>query len=62
MTYQLIWMMLRLQYNGLIMAALTSRLSSQKQLGSIRYSHEVLDYFRYSGAGWESRVIAVLRE
>ena len=38
------------------------RLANKKQLVSIRYSHEVLDYFRSSGAGWQSRMDAVLRE
>lgn len=38
------------------------RLANKKQLVSIRYSPEVLDYFRSSGAGWQSRMDAVLRE
>jgi len=38
------------------------RLANRKQLVSIRYSSEVLDYFRSSGAGWQSRMDAVLRE
>ena len=38
------------------------RLANRKQLVSIRYSPEVLDYFRSSGAGWQSRMNAVLRE
>jgi uncharacterized protein (DUF4415 family) len=38
------------------------RLANRKQLVSIRYSPEVLDYFRSSGAGWQSRMDAVLRE
>ena len=32
-----------------------------KQLVSIRYSAEVLNYFRASGAGWQSRMDDVLR-
>jgi uncharacterized protein (DUF4415 family) len=38
------------------------KLANKKQLVSIRYSPEVLDYFRSSGAGWQSRMDAVLRE
>jgi uncharacterized protein (DUF4415 family) len=38
------------------------RLANRKQLVSIRYTPEVLDYFRSSGAGWQSRMDAVLRE
>jgi len=38
------------------------KLANKKQLVSIRYSSEVLDYFRSSGAGWQSRMDAVLRE
>ena len=38
------------------------RLANRKKLVSIRYSPEVLDYFRSSGAGWQSRMDAVLRE
>jgi len=38
------------------------RLANKKQLVSIRYSSEVVDYFRSSGAGWQSRMDAVLRE
>jgi uncharacterized protein (DUF4415 family) len=38
------------------------RLANRKQLVSIRYSPEVLNYFRSSGAGWQSRMDAVLRE
>ena len=38
------------------------RLVNMKQLVSIRYSPEVLEYFSSSGAGWHSRMDAVLRE
>lgn len=38
------------------------KLPNRKQLVSIRYSPEVLDYFRSSGAGWQSRMDAVLRD
>ncbi|MFN9693539.1 MAG: BrnA antitoxin family protein [Synechococcaceae cyanobacterium] len=38
------------------------RLASKKQLVSIRYSPEVLEFFKSSGAGWQSRMDAVLRE
>jgi uncharacterized protein (DUF4415 family) len=33
-----------------------------KQLVSIRYSPEVLQYFRATGKGWQSRIDRVLRE
>lgn len=35
---------------------------SPKQLVSIRYSAEVLEYFRSTGEGWQSRIDEVLRE
>ena len=38
------------------------KLASKKQLVSIRYSHEVIDYFRASGAGWQARMDAVLKD
>jgi uncharacterized protein (DUF4415 family) len=38
------------------------KLANNKQLVSIRYSPEVIDYFRASGAGWQDRMDAVLRE
>ncbi len=38
------------------------RLAKKKQLVSIRYSPEVLEFFRSSGAGWQSRMDAVLRD
>jgi uncharacterized protein (DUF4415 family) len=38
------------------------RLAKKKQLVSIRYSPEVLEFFKSSGAGWQSRMDAVLRE
>jgi uncharacterized protein (DUF4415 family) len=34
----------------------------KKQLVSIRYSPEVLAYFKASGAGWKVRMDAVLKE
>lgn len=37
-------------------------LENKKRLVSIRYSPEVIDYFRASGAGWQSRMDAVLME
>jgi uncharacterized protein (DUF4415 family) len=37
------------------------KLESPKQLVSIRYSQEVLEYFRSSGAGWQSRIDGVLK-
>jgi uncharacterized protein (DUF4415 family) len=36
--------------------------ASPKQLVSVRYSPEVLAYFRATGEGWQSRMDSVLRE
>ena len=33
-----------------------------KQLVSMRYSREVLEYFKSTGEGWQSRIDRVLRE
>ena len=33
-----------------------------KQLVSVRYSPEVLDFFRASGAGWQSRMDDALKQ
>ena len=38
------------------------RLTNKKQLVSIRYGPEVLEYFRSSGAGWQSRMDEVLKK
>ena len=38
------------------------KLANKKKLVSIRYSPEVIDYFRASGAGWQARMDAVLKE
>jgi len=38
------------------------KLAFKKQLISIRYSPEVIDYFRASGAGWQARMDDVLKE
>jgi len=38
------------------------KLPNKKQLVSIRYSPEVIDYFRASGAGWQARMDAVLKD
>ena len=38
------------------------RLASKKLLVSIRYSAEVLEYFRASGEGWQARMDGVLME
>ncbi len=35
---------------------------SPKQLVSVRYSQEVLVYFKSTGEGWQSRMDGVLRE
>ena len=37
-------------------------LESKKQLVSIRYSPEVLAYFKSTGDGWQSRMDGVLKE
>jgi uncharacterized protein (DUF4415 family) len=36
--------------------------ASKKQLVSVRYSPEVLAYFKSTGEGWQSRMDRVLRE
>jgi len=36
--------------------------ASKKQLVSVRYSQDVIDYFRGTGDGWQSRMDGVLRE
>ena len=36
--------------------------ANPKQLVSIRYSAEVLEYFKSTGEGWQSRMDGVLRE
>lgn len=36
--------------------------ASAKQLVSVRYSQEVLAYFKSTGEGWQSRMNSVLRE
>ena len=38
------------------------RSENPKQLVSVRYSQEVLAYFRSTGEGWQSRMDGVLRE
>lgn len=38
------------------------RSSSPKILLSVRYSREVVDYFRSTGDGWQARMDGVLRE
>jgi uncharacterized protein (DUF4415 family) len=35
---------------------------NKKQLVSIRYSPEVLDYFKATGDGWQSRIDGVLKQ
>ena len=35
---------------------------NKKVLLSVRYSREVVDYFRASGEGWQARMDAVLKE
>ncbi len=46
------------------MSALRGRpkLAVTRQLVSIRYSQEVLAYFRATGEGWQSRMDGVLRD
>ncbi len=36
--------------------------ATAKQLVSVRYSPEVLEYFKSTGEGWQSRMDGVLRE
>jgi uncharacterized protein (DUF4415 family) len=38
------------------------KLANKKQLVSIGYSSEVIDYFKASGAGWQARIDAVLKD
>ena len=38
------------------------KLENKKQLVSVRYSPEVLAYFRSTGEGWQGRMDGVLRE
>ena len=38
------------------------RLARRKVLVSVRFSPEVVDYFRSTGAGWQSRMDHVLRK
>ena len=37
------------------------RLANKKVLVSVRYSREVIDYFKSTGDGWQSRMDVVLR-
>jgi uncharacterized protein (DUF4415 family) len=53
------------QLKGMIpLRALRGRpkLSNPKQLVSVRYSQEVLDFFKATGEGWQSRMDGVLRQ
>lgn len=38
------------------------KLANKKQLVSIRYSPEVIDFFKASGAGWQARMDSVLKD
>jgi uncharacterized protein (DUF4415 family) len=38
------------------------KLEKPKQLVSVRYSAEVIEFFRSTGDGWQSRMDGVLRE
>ena len=38
------------------------KLANPKQLVSVRYSAEVLEYFKSTGEGWQSRMDGVLRK
>ncbi len=38
------------------------RSANPKQLVSVRYSPEVLEYFKSTGEGWQSRMDGVLRQ
>lgn len=35
---------------------------NEKQLVSVRYSRDVIEYFRSTGAGWQARMDEVLRK
>ena len=53
------------QLNAMVpMRSLRGRPKSEnkKQLVSVRYSAEVVEFFRASGEGWQSRMDGVLRE
>ena len=53
------------QLKGMIpLRALRGRpkLSNPKRLVSVRYSQEVLDFFKATGEGWQSRMDGVLRQ
>ena len=39
-----------------------SELANKKQLISIRYRPEIIDYLKASGAGWQARINAVLKD
>ena len=39
-----------------------AQINPTKQLVSVRYSPEVLEFFRASGAGWQSRMDEALKE
>ena len=39
-----------------------TKLANKKQLVSIRYSPEVIDFFKASGAGWKARMGSVLKD
>jgi uncharacterized protein (DUF4415 family) len=38
------------------------KLARKKQLVSVRYSQEVIEYFKSTGDGWQSRMDTVLRQ
>ena len=38
------------------------KLENRKQLLSVRYSVEVIEYFRATGDGWQARMDSVLRQ
>ena len=38
------------------------KLANPKQLVSVRYSAEVIEYFKSTGEGWQSRMDGVLRQ
>ena len=53
------------QLNGMVpMRALRGRpkLTNAKLLVSVRYSPEVLEYFKSTGSGWQSRMDGVLKD
>ena len=41
---------------------MTTKSKNAKKLVSVRYSPEVLEYFKSTGVGWQSRMDSVLKD